>query len=508
MRAVRRNDTPSRGPSERTRRILSDGAPAPRRADGPVLRQVADAEEGEATVPLGLRARLSLLERLSRRAGPLRVDEPVHGRIDGDGNHSPADGRSPPADGSVLHPPPPARDPVGLELPLEALVGGQERTTDVGTCWQLDLRYDLGQSHGGVALGDALAQPLRLRTNEQGPDGTDTLDLNRAVFLDTETTGLAGGTGTVAFLVGLGWLTDDAFVVRQYFMRDYPEEAGLLQAVREDLGDRPLVSFNGRAYDWPLLLTRWKLARTVWEERNDRACWTPGPRAHVDLLPIARRLWSRTLHSRSLGTIERHILGLARGDDLPGASIPAAYFHYLRTGYSHAIARAFRHNQIDIVSMLALVARVGEIVAAPDACVSHPGDALGTARLLLDLGDTATARRCLEARLPDAARSDAPQIRRLLATLCRRAGDTVAALDHWTALVCDDAVFDRDAHEQVAKLYEHQRKDFDTALLWTQRALDRVAAGTRAHEALSHRKARLERRRLRQQQRRRASAGS
>ena len=488
-------------PNDRIRRILSDGAPPPGRRGKPVLRQVEGATDAPTEDPVDadaltpLRERLRILERLSRRAGPLRVDVPARIPPENGG------GRAPPAEGTLVHPPQQVPDSLtNEELPLEALVGGTLRETVAGACWQVDLRYDLQATHGTVLLADALHHPVRLRPNERGPEDRDVLDLRRAVFLDTETTGLAGGTGTVAFLVGAGWLDDSVFHVRQYFMRDYPEEAGLLQAVRDDLDDRPLVSFNGRSYDWPLLLTRWKLSRTRWDANTKGAApspWTPGGRAHFDLLPIARRLWSRTLHSRSLGTIERHVLGLGRQDDLPSASIPAAYFHYLRSGYSHAIARAFRHNQVDIVSMLALLAPIGRIVAEPEVQVAHPGDALGTARLLLDLGESSLARRCLEARLPDAAKREQPEMRRMLATLCRRAGDVQAALVQWTALATNPHVFDREAYEHVAKVYEHQLRDFDTALRWTEEALERVPQQTAAWAALEHRRDRLERRRKR-----------
>jgi tetratricopeptide (TPR) repeat protein len=308
------------------------------------------------------------------------------------------------------------------------------------------------------------------------------LAAGEAAFIDTETTGLAGGTGTVAFLIGAGWVEGNAFVLRQYFMRDYPDEAAVLHALEEDLGERPLVSFNGRSFDWPLLTTRWRMHRS-----------RPGQRAHLDLLTAARRLWSRTLHSHSLATLERHVLGLERGEDLPGYMIPSAWFDYVRGGWAGTIAQAFRHNEIDVVSMLALFARVGAILEEPVGRVEAPEDRLGTARLLLDLGDPDRARSCLEAGLAEAAPLESRGLHRLLGHMCRRNQEWSAALAHWKQVAELDE-FDAEAYEQVAKLYEHKIGDHAAALHWTTAALEQVVEGTRQYEAFAHRAARLERR--------------
>ncbi len=377
---------------------------------------------------------------------------------------------------------------------LRERVGGVERETPFGTFLYVERRYPLTALHGNTPLHAALDHPVPLRAHEAKP-GTDTsaeparLCAEDAVFIDTETTGLSGGTGTVAFLVGTGAVESDdagasgAFVVRQYCMRDYPEEAALLHALMEDVGDAPLVSFNGRCFDWPLLLTRWSMHRM-----------RPAARAHLDLLPAARRIWARTLHSHSLGALERHVLELGRGDDLPGWRIPSAYFDFLRSGDSSAIAFAFRHNEIDVVSMIVLMARIGKTLQDPLGRVARPGDQLGTARLLLDLGERDRARRCLEAGLRDADGEEALPLARLLGRLCRQSGDVDGALKHWTSVAVSGAMFDPDAYEHVAKIYEHRLGDFDEALRWTTEALTKVDAGSRAEDALRHRADRLRRR--------------
>jgi len=365
--------------------------------------------------------------------------------------------------------------------PLGELVGGVERKTPYGLLLQVERRLPLDLDHGRIALRDALLHPVPLRLHEQGPGAGRLLAAQDAVFLDTETTGLSGGTGTVAFLVGTGWVEQEVFVLRQYFMRDYPEERALLHALDEDLAGRPLVSFNGRSFDWPLLKTRWQMHHSQATEH-----------AHLDLLTAARRLWGRTLHSHSLATLERHVLGLGRGEDLPGYLIPGAWFDFVRSGWGGTIAQAFRHNEIDVVSMLALFARVGAILADPGGRVEALADRLGTARLLLDLGDPARARRCLEAGLGEGAAVEERGVRRLLGHLCRRKGEWRAALEHWQH-VARSGEFDSEAYEQAAKLYEHRLHDPVAALAWTHAALEQVVEGTRCYEAFAHRAARLER---------------
>jgi tetratricopeptide (TPR) repeat protein len=322
---------------------------------------------------------------------------------------------------------------------------------------------------------------VEIRPSDRVPGGPASIRPRDAAFLDTETTGLAGGTGTVAFLVGVGRVEGDAFVVRQHCMRDFPEEAALLHAVREDLGDAPLVTFNGRAFDWPLLTTRYRLHRMPLASRP-----------HLDLLPAARRLWADTLPSRSLSALEAGVLGLLREDDLPGWRIPEAWFAYLRTGRSDAVAQAFRHNEQDVVSMLALLGRVGSLLAAPPERVG-PGDALGTARLLVDLRQPARARRCLRSGLEALAGEAEIPLRRLLGRLCRQAGDHEEALEHWRRVAERSEALDAEAVEECAKLLEHRRRDAAAALALVEDALPRLVPGSGRFEAFRRRAERLAR---------------
>ena len=195
-------------------------------------------------------------------------------------------------------------------------------------------------------------------------------DLRRPLFLDTETTGLSGGTGTVAFLVGLAWREGDGLVLAQYFLRDFNQEDALLWAVGQCVNAAGvLVSYNGRCFDWPLLQTRLVLQRATW----------PSP-PHFDLLGLARRIFRPRLPDCALQTIEQAVLDLHRADDLPGSLIPSRYFAWLRTGDARALEPVFTHNRQDVLSMALLLARFEALLGRADNL--HPLDRFGRARFL------------------------------------------------------------------------------------------------------------------------------
>src|SRR4030095_9484775 len=174
------------------------------------------------------------------------------------------------------------------------------------------------------------------------------LPLSAFAFLDTETSGLSGGTGTYAFLVGAARFIEGQLVLRQFFMRDPAEEPALLEGLANFLAPaKALVTFNGKAFDAPLLTTRYSMHRIPVPYKNY---------AHLDLLPLARRLWRDRLESRALKYLEEHVLGMKRAsEEVPGYEIPWLYFDYLRTGDARPLAGVFYHNAMDVVAMAALL---------------------------------------------------------------------------------------------------------------------------------------------------------
>jgi len=190
-------------------------------------------------------------------------------------------------------------------------------------------------------------------------------DPEKWLFLDTETTGLAGGTGTYAFLIGLAWWDAGGLQVEQFFMRDFAEEHSLLHELSQRVAARPvLVTFNGKSFDWPLLENRFTLTRSI---------AVPSLAAHLDLLHPARALWKLRLGSVRLVELERHVLGAPRlgwhrEDDVSSAHIPQFYFDYLRGGPVEPLARVVQHNQMDLRGLAALFCKINELLSdAPNA---------------------------------------------------------------------------------------------------------------------------------------------
>ncbi|MBZ5702999.1 MAG: ribonuclease H-like domain-containing protein [Acidobacteriia bacterium] len=283
-------------------------------------------------------------------------------------------------------------------------------------------------------------------------------DPSRWLFLDTETTGLAGGTGTYAFLVGIAWRDAGGLQTEQFFLRDFSEEHSLLHELAARLAERPvLVTFNGKSFDWPLLESRFTMTRAI---------AAPRLAAHLDLLHPARALWKLRLGSVRLVELERHVLdaprlGWRRENDVPSALIPQFYFDYLRGGPAAPLVSVARHNQMDLRGLAALFGKINTLLSTeshedPDV---HSLDLFGLSRYLDRRGEADRAHsvceRALDAGLPAEYR---PQAHRDLAIRARRRGDHAAAAALWEQLLGDarDAL---QACEQLAIHYERRAKD-------------------------------------------------
>ncbi|MFN2226140.1 MAG: ribonuclease H-like domain-containing protein [Anaerolineae bacterium] len=372
---------------------------------------------------------------------------------------------------------------------IEALLPGEVVENDGGPYFLYRETYPLDYVHGGAQLADLLAHlpagPALLARDERLAG----VDAGRLVFVDTETTGLAGGTGTYAFLVGVGLFQGGAFVLHQFFMRDYSEEPAQLLALGELLdGAEAVVSFNGKSFDLPLLETRFLMAR-----QPPRLAGAP----HLDLLPPARRLWKYRLPSCALSSLEQAILGVQRAQaDVPGWLIPGLYADYARTGDAREMPRIFYHNAQDILSLVTLAAHMCTLLAAPGPHV--PGEDLyGLGRLFQDLGRLDEAEAAF-ARAARDSRQDsvAEQAARDLAYLLKRQERREEALAWWEELAhTRGAVY---ACEELAKHYEWQAIDLAQALAWTQQGIALAEAwppGLRRRQTLAdlhHRQARLE----------------
>lgn len=381
--------------------------------------------------------------------------------------------------------------------PLELLLpGGRLEETAEGACFVLDKVYPVITRHGTGRLDELLGLSPATAAVFCRDERLHELDFCDFLFLDTETTGLAGA-GTIAFMVGVAFYECnaagdvEALVVRQYFLRDHGDEPAMLLLLEELLAQKAgLITFNGRSFDLPLLDNRYLMNRM------------PSPLfdlPHIDLLPPSRRLWRHRLGSCALGALEPSLLGLQRsGEDVPGWLIPSLYYNYLQSGDARELLRVFYHNRMDMLSMVTLASRVVRQFAAADAG-DHPIDLYSLGRWLADLNRLADAERVL--RLATTGDLPLELFHRALfqlAGLLKQNGRRDEAVQVWQQIAATS--FDSvEAHVELAKHYEWHSRDVTRAIEWTQQALALVASWGRSQPAvpvrdeLLHRLARLQR---------------
>ncbi len=369
---------------------------------------------------------------------------------------------------------------------LSRFLGGEEVSGPEGSFWRVTRDFSPELRHGRYCLGDISGfDSSRINLWEKGHRRK--FNPSDLVFLDTETTGLAGGTGTVAFLVGMGWWQGDAFRLEQFLMRDFPEEPAMLQDLANLLEPKKiLITFNGRSFDWPLLQTRFTLSRKnreipAWEE-------------HWDLLFWARRLWRKKLVSCSLNSLERNILDFHREGDIPGWEIPQRYFDFLRTGRGNLLQDICEHNVWDILSMVGILLHLcGENYKAPERIqCPHEAIALGRLQEKSDRGKPPENYYLQAVSIGgEKARKEALQN---LAFYYKKNREWEKALQAWTELVeIDDNAIQ--ARVELAKIYEHRLPNLPKALQITSQALILAWQQEKKREAgeLEHRRKRLER---------------
>ena len=419
-----------------------------------------DSGTGSESGPLTLKARLQALidqQVRHRRGGGMEAERLPAFELDS-ADSGPSEGGGPQA---VR-----VSDVYDLEGPpedLAKLIGGEIATSIHGEFLLRDATFGLDTRVGHTSLEKLVnALPGAARILTASVD-LDDFDPRKAAFIDTETTGLSGGAGTAAFLVAVGFIEGDAFIVRQYFMRDFHEEKALIRAVERDL-ERfdTIVSFNGKQFDVPLLESRFRLQRRVFRQ-TDR---------HLDMLHPGRRLWKARLESCSLQSLERGVLGFHREDDIPGAFIPERYFEYLRRKDGRLMVQVMEHNLQDIVSLAALTGEALAMVSEPGALPEDAFDVLSLGRVLeraeLDERSQEAYRAIAESGV-GRARVDAT-VRLAYRSKARKDHDEAERL--WRAAV---SLASAVAHRELAMLLEHTRKDKAEALRIVDDGLDLVA---------------------------------
>jgi uncharacterized protein YprB with RNaseH-like and TPR domain len=346
---------------------------------------------------------------------------------------------------------------------IEEWLSGEEVVTSLGRHFETEKLYESHRRHGSADIGALNDLPHDLLDSLSGGSIASSAPGEWA-FLDTETTGLSGGTGTCAFLVGVGHIARDGFRVRQFFMRDHSEEASMLDSLARYLKPfRVMITYNGRTFDQPLLETRYRLNRA----RPPFAAME-----HLDLLFGARRLWKLRFDSCRLVELENQVLGVERQGDLPGALIPYVYFEYLRTRQAARLLPLFQHNATDILTLACLTGIVPYAFKDPaNMPLRHGAEMAGMARWLRRAGELEQARTLFQ-RSIDAGLRDELMFRTLwdLAALERKLGADHAALSIWGDLAAARNPFRVRALEELAKHHEHRVKDRARALEFTREA--------------------------------------
>ena len=398
------------------------------------------------------------------------------------------------------------------------ILGGRPLATGFGNCLAIDRRYESSRWHGEVQIGscdlddgnglELLDPKLSFREAQASADGPS---VRRTVFIDLETTGLSGGAGTVAFLVGCGYFDVGAFQVRQFLLTSYASERALLSAVTEFFGGTDLiVTYNGKTFDVPVMETRWSFHRLPMPDFSQDV-------PHFDMLHPARRLWS----SRNFGdaaaagcrltTLEREVLGFRRIGDVPGFEIPARYFQFLRTGDPRPLEPVLEHNRLDLVSLAAVTGHALRLARAGDEACRNETEALALGRVL----ERALAFDRAEACYRRAAESSSVEVRGealyRLGLRCRRDRRFTAAAGAWRDIV---ALTELAAHrrtkamsqlrqfavEALAIHHEHRERDLHTARELALFALHDDPPRPARADDLRYRLARLDRKIARSQQ--------
>lgn len=377
--------------------------------------------------------------------------------------------------------------PAKKKIPIESLVPGREFDTIFGKIFSSNHQYSDQHQHGIAPLKPFSSYQV-LCEWAQAPHLADS-DISDFIFLDTETTGLSGGTGTIPFMIGAARFVGDQFVLEQFFLRNPAEEKAQLAALSEFVdGAKAIVSYNGKSFDVPIINTRYILNRL--SNPFDSM-------EHIDLLHITRRVWKRRLKQCNLGNIEKEILEFYRtSEDIPGYLVPEFYRNYISDGDASQIAGIFYHNEIDVVSLSALFTTLAAILEDPTSeRLSHAEDIYSIGRLMESLNREVLAEQLYASEQINSA-NNLELILSLLsrARIHKRNKNYTDALPLWQQA---HELGSAEAALELAMYYEHTSKDYQKALEMTewlmQDSINNPHSTTRQSilSALIHRKERL-----------------
>ncbi|MCD6115982.1 ribonuclease H-like domain-containing protein [bacterium] len=344
-------------------------------------------------------------------------------------------------------------------------IPGNISENEFGAFFKSVSEVPINSDYGIVKLD--LFRNLSIGILNQIVTGTDIFhdfNVEKFIFLDTETTGLAGGAGTVPFLTGMGYYDDDSFKVEQFLMRDFSEEKAVLHALKEAIGDRSaLITYNGKCYDMNILASRF----TISGMDNPFTSLN-----HLDLLFPVRRVWRKRIGSCSLANVEEKILYFSRGEDIHGSLIPGVYFDFIRTGNDKELSKVLRHNVLDIISLAAAVSLLGKIYAGSAAELEHWQDLISIGKIYYNTGNYKKAVECFKqsARRADKT-EDIVESLIPLGALYKRTGRWEEAENIWLYII-KKLPKNIEIYEELAKYYEHRKREISKAIDIVLKALE------------------------------------
>jgi len=371
---------------------------------------------------------------------------------------------------------------------LEELIPGDYVNTHFGDIYRARATYPLDYVHGASVIGEYFqVHADRLMTLGKVEYAGDIL-LRDALFFDTEASGLSGGTGTYAFMIGLGYFQGDRFVVDQLFVDSYAREEGMLDLLRAYLKEASLlVSFNGKSFDVNLMETRYAM-------HGQSSPFDVVP--HLDLLHPSRNLWDLTLENCKLQTLECEILEFTRDNDTPGEEVPGIYFDFIRTGDPTEIAGVFEHNKLDIVSLVGVTTMLEQNFHEVRSIPKENGLTMfSRGRIYERQSKPDQALECYKKALDGpVSKNRRLSILSRMALLEKRRGNWEGAIHLWEKQIGDMVIFTLEPYEELAKYYEHQVRDYGKAADIVNAALDQVPRHREEDiEALQYRMNRLQR---------------
>jgi uncharacterized protein YprB with RNaseH-like and TPR domain len=351
------------------------------------------------------------------------------------------------------------KSPAVINHKSPQIPGGEERSNNSGSYIYIEEHKGKSYTHGKIDFSQTIDSGLILRW--ANIPNNDPIDIRQFVFIDTETSGLSGGTGTFAFLIGLGYFDGNEFIVKQYFLRDPSEERAALEAVSCDITPfRYIVTYNGKSFDIPILNSRHIIHGMTSPFKSV---------FHIDLLHLARKIWKERLPSRALGELEKEILSFQReGLDIPGWMVPDVYFDYLARGITDQIEGVLYHNRVDIISLAGIYWFLADLIFHPTNSTTNSIDKASIGALLEKLGDVDKSAEiyemCLSEGLP---RPLYLKTIHRFADIKKKNGDITGSI-----LMFEKAadLEDFEACIEISKLFEHNLKDNIKALEWAKKA--------------------------------------